>query len=186
MDLLFIGGVDLYKRQQHDKILQTNNHFSSNGGGIYILGTFQTISRFYIQNSYFSNNFGFGPGTVIYSSLTYTTDSTYLIVTENCTFIHNKGKSIVYVAMEYYLLPAFLVLNGEFSNNIGTPLEILNTIMVVTGNTSFHQNKADTGAAMHISDSFLLFNFSSFHFTITNNLANTYGGAIFIDFYFLM
>ena len=54
--------------------------------------------------------------------------------------------------------------------------------MVVTENTSFHQNKADTGAALHISDSFLLFNFSSFHFTIIDNLANTYGGAIFIDF----
>ena len=84
--------------------------------------------------------------------------------------------------MEYYLLPAFLLLNGEFSNNIGTPLEIFNIILVVTGNTSFHQNKSDAGAALHISDSFLLFNFSSFHFTITNNLANTYGGAIFIDF----
>ena len=34
--------------------------------------------------------------------------------------------------MEYYLLPAFLVLNGEFNNNIGTPLEVFNIILVVT------------------------------------------------------
>ena len=160
----------------------TNNHFSSNGGGIYISGTFQTTSQFYIQNSYFANNFGFGPGTVIHSSLTCTSDNTYMITIENCTFIHNKGKSIVYVAMEYYLLPAFLVLNGEFSNNSGTPLELFNTLLVGKGNTSFQDNKADTGAALYISDSFLLLNFSSFQFRIINNFANAYGGAIFIDF----
>ena len=160
----------------------TNNCFSSNGGGIYILGTFAITSQFYIQNSYFANNFGFGRGTVIHSSLTCITDNTYLITIENCNFSNNKGKSIVYVAMEYYLLPAFLVLNGEFNNNSGTPLELFNVILVGNGNTSFQDNKADNGAALHLSDSFLLLNYSSFQFRIINNFANAYGGAIFTDF----
>ena len=56
----------------------TDNHFTSNGGEIYILGTFQKTSQFYIQNSYFANNFGFGPETIIYSSLTCTGDNTYV------------------------------------------------------------------------------------------------------------
>ena len=127
----------------------SNNHFSSDDGGIYISGTFEKTSQFYIQNSYFANNFGFGPGTVIYSSLTSASDYiyTYMIAIENCTFIHNKGKSIVYVAMVYYHSPAFLVLNGEFSNNSGTPLELFNIILVGNGNTIFRNNKADTGVA---------------------------------------
>ena len=54
-------------------------------------------------------------------------------------------------------------------------------MLVGIGNTSFQDNKADTGAAMHLSDSFLLLNFSSFQFRIINNFAYTYGGAIFID-----
>ena len=54
-------------------------------------------------------------------------------------------------------------------------------MLVGNGNTSFQDNKADNGATLHLSDSFLLFNFSSFQFRIINNFANTYGGAIFID-----
>ena len=164
------------------KLNFTNNYFSSNGGGIYILGTFQTTCQLYIQDSFFKNNFGFGPGTVVYSSLTCTTDNTYLISIKNCIFTHNKGRSIVYVAMEYYLLPAFLVINGEFSNNTGTPLELFNVILVGNGNTKFQDNNGDTGGALHMSDSFLLLNFSSFQFSIKNNFANSYGGAIFIEF----
>ena len=164
----------------------SNNQFTNNDGGIYISGTFQKTSQFYIQNSYFANNVGYGSGTAIYSSLTSTSAYmyTYMIAIENCTFIHNKGKSIVYVAMVYYRSPAFLVLNGEFNNNFGTPLELFNIILVGNGNTSFHDNKADTGAALHISNSFLLLNFFSFQFKIINNFANTYGGAIFIDYLF--
>ena len=143
-----------------------------------VLGIFQTTSQFYIQNSYFTNNFGFGPETVIYSSLTCTTDNTYLITIENCTFTHNKGKSIVYVAMECYLLRAFLVLNGKFNNNSGTPLELFNVILVGNGNTNSQDTKADTDAALHLSDLFPLFNYvySSFQFRIINNFANAYGG----------
>ena len=49
-------------------------------------------------------------------------------------------------------------------------------------NTTFQDNKAETGAALYMSDSFLLLNFSSFQFRIINNFANAYGGAIFVDF----
>ena len=55
-------------------------------------------------------------------------------------------------------------------------------MLVGSGNISFQDNKADTGAALYIlSDSFLLLNFSSFQFRIINNFANAYGGTIFID-----
>ena len=80
------------------------------------------------------------------------------------------------------MLPSFLVLNGEFINNTGTPLELFNFMLVGNGTTKFLNNKADIGAAVCLSNSFLLLNFISFQFDIRNNFANAYAGGIFVDF----
>ena len=162
----------------------TNNQFIGNGGGINILGTFQESCEIYIQDSYFNNNFGFSYGSVIHSFLTCASDKPYLIFIENCIFIHNKGESIIYVGMEHYYLPAFLVLNGEFSNNTGTPLQLFNVILVGSGSTRFQNNKADKGAALYLRKSYLMLNFTSFQFDIRDNMASEFGGAIYIDLLF--
>ena len=86
--------------------------------------------------------------------------------------------------MEHYYLPSFLVLNAEFSNNTGTPLYLYNVILVGNGVTRFQNNKADAGAAIYFSKSYLLLNFTSFKFDIRDNLANEYGGALYIDLLF--
>ena len=171
-----------------DELTFADNHYyptfySSNGGGLYITGTFPSIFKCYVKNSHFENNVGIGDGTVIYSSLNCPTEKTYLMFIDNCIFTHNQGNSIVYVAMEYYLLPAFLILlHGNFTNNIGTPLRVVNVMLVGNGSTIFQHNQADKGAALHLSDSYLLLNYSSFQFDLRDNHANTSGGAIFIDF----
>ena len=153
-----------------------NNVFDRNSGGINILGSLQETFQIHIQDSFFSNNSGLDAGTVIYSSLmcTTTTDGIYLIFIENCTFSYNKGQSIVYVGMEcsYYFLPAYLILNTEFINNTGTPLKLFNIILVGSGTSRFQNNIADLGAALHLTNSFLPLNISSFQFDIRNNLAN--------------
>ena len=164
------------------RVNATNNYFCSNGGGIYIFGTFPMTCQLYFQDSYFKNNVGFGSGSVIYSSLTCKIDTTYFISIVNSTFINNKGKSIVYFAMEYYLYPAFLVLNGIFENNTGTSLELFNTVLVGNGTTRFYRNKADAAAALCLSNSYILLNYSTFQFDISDNFANSYGGGIYIDF----
>ena len=186
------GGVVLrylstdYSTIRASKLNFTNNQFNGDGGGINILGTLQEGCQMHIKDSYFNNNIGFSPGSVIHSSLTCVADKTYLIfmITENCIFIHNKGKSIVYVRMEHYFLHAFLVLNAEFYNNTGTPLQLLNIILVGNGVSKFHNNKADVGAALYLHNSYLLLNFTSSQFDIKGNLANEYGGAIYIDILF--
>ena len=162
----------------------TNNQFIGDGGGINILGTFQENCEIYIQDSYFNNNFGFSYGSVIHSSLTSANNKPYLVFIENCIFTHNKGKSIVYIGMEHHYLPAFLVLNGEFNNNTGTPLQLFNVILVGRGFTRFQNNKADTGAALYLRKSYLMLNFTSFQFDIRDNLATESGGAIYIDVLF--
>ena len=167
---------------QLSRVNARNNYFSSNGDGIYIIGSFLMTCQLHFQDSNFKNNVGYGSGSVIYSSLTCKTDTVYFISIVNCTFISNKGKSIVYVASEYYLLPTFLVLNGIFEDNTGTPLELFNTILVGNGTTRFNRNKADAGAALRLSNSYILLNYSTFQLDISNNFANAYGGGIFIDF----
>ena len=161
-----------------------HNTYYSNGGGLYITGAFESLFKCYVKNSQFKSNFGFGDGSVIYSSLTCATEKTYLIFIEDCTFTHNQGNSIVYVSMEYYVLPAFLILNGTFSHNLGTPLKLFNTALVGKGSTVFEHNEANTGAALYLLDSYILFNYSSYHLHFIGNAANQHGGAIFVDFMF--
>ena len=162
------------------------NHFVStiNGGGIYISGTFHSSFKCFILDSNFNGNTGFATGTVIYNSLASVTVeiSSYVVFIDKCVFTNNAGKSIVYVAMEYYVIPAFLILNGDFINNTGIPLELLNVILVGKGNTTIQNNCAKTGAALHLSNSYILLNYSSFQFNLINNRANLYGGGIYLDF----
>ena len=161
-----------------------NNQFIGNSGGISFLGSFRKSCQILIEKSNFNNNFGFSPGSVIHSSLSCATNRAYTIFIEKCIFTHNKGNSIVYVGMEHDLLPAFLVLNAEFSNNIGTPLRLFNVILVGYEVSSFQNNKADVGAALYLCRSYLLLNFTSFQFNITDNLASEHGGAFYIDIFF--
>ena len=159
------------------------NRYASNGGGIYVYGSFQSSYQCYIRDSHFEDNFGYGSGTVIYSSLSCVTEKTYVMVIDNCKFIRGKGDSIVYVAMEYLVLPVFLVLGDTmFSDNDGTPLHLVNAALVGNGTAIFESNRADTGAALHLSDSYILLNYSSFQFNLMSNFANSYGGAVFLDF----
>ena len=166
------------------KLNFTNNQFIGNGGGISILGTFRESCKISIEDCYFNNNFGLIHGSVIHSSLTCEKDKTYLIFIDNCTFTHNRGKSIVYIGMDHYYLPAFLVLNAEFCNNTGTPLQLFNIILVGKGVSRFQNNTADVGAALYLRKSYLLLNFTSFQFDIIDNLATEYGGAIYLDILF--
>ena len=160
-----------------------NNNYTSNGGGVYVSGSFLSSYQCYIQDSHFEGNFGFGSGTVVYSSLSCPTEKTYIMHINNCSFVNNEGESIVYVAMENYVLPVFLVLSDtDFSNNTGTPLHLFNAALVGNRNTTFINNSADTGAALHLTDSYILLNYSSFQFNLISNFANSYGGAVFIDF----
>ena len=183
------GGFILFEVSEDNSTLIINeltfskNHYTSNGGGVYIIGSFQSSFQCYIQDSYFEDNFGFGSGSIVYSSLSCATEKTYVVHIDNCTFIRNEGNSIVYVAMEYYILPVFVVLSDtEFSNNSGTPLHLFNAALVGNGSSVFEGNKADTGAALHLSDSYILLNYSSSQLDLVSNFANSYGGAIFIDF----
>ncbi|XP_065911404.1 uncharacterized protein [Dysidea avara] len=159
-----------------------SNRYFSNGGGVYIFGTYQSSFKAFIKDSLFTGNFGYGSGTVLHSSLTCDIEKAYMIVIDNCIFRKNHGKSIMYVSMGNFVIPAFLVLSATFYGNIGTPLETSNVMVAGNGATTFLKNQADTAAGMHLSDSYILLNYTSFHFDFMDNFANLHGGALYVDF----
>ena len=166
----------------------TMNTFSRNGGGLYIIGSFKENFKCYLQESQFRSNLGLGLGVIIYSNLI--SDSAYVFAIYNSSFVENTGDSIVYIGkiplMENLLItnkPSFLFLgqSTSFSNNSGTAIRVVDTILVGNGNTEFSHNIAQNGAALYLTDSYVLPYISSFQFNFFNNFAIVHGGAIFID-----
>ena len=170
------------------KLVYTMNRFSRNGGGLYITGSFKTNFKCYVQDARFVSNIGRGHGVVIFSILQ--SDSAYLLAIYNSTFERNIGRSIVRIGkialMEDLIItnqPTLLFL-GQYTNflhNTGTPIRLSDVILVGTDNTEFSYNKAQSGAALYLTDSYVLSNVSSFQFNFSHNFAIVSGGAIFID-----
>ena len=171
------------------KLLFCNNQFERRGGGLYINGLFHTSFKLYLQDSQFNDNVGQGSGTIIYSFLT--SDNPYLVSIYNSSFISNVGEgSIIRIIkqslMEDLLIvrkPAFLLLgqSTNFLRNSAGAVGLSNTILVGVGNTTFESNTADNGAAVYLSDAYIMLGISSFQLMFNQNFAFERGGAIFID-----
>ena len=170
------------------KMEYTMNRFFRNGGGLYITGSFRSDFKCYLQDSYFVNNIGRGQGTIIFSILQ--SDSAYLLAIYNSTFQGNSGRSIIRIGktplMEDLIItnqPTLLFLgkSTNFLHNVGTPIRLSDVILVGNDNTEFSYNKAQSGAALYLTDSYVLPYVSSFQFNFFHNFAIVRGGAIFID-----
>ena len=166
-----------------------NNTFERQGGGLYINGQFYSSFKLYLQDSHFENNVGQSSGTILFSHLT--SDNPYLIAIYNSSFTRNSGgTSIVRIRkqslMEDLVIvrkPAFLLLglSTNFSRNSGGAVSISNAILVGTGNTTFESNVDNNGAALFMSDAYILPGITIFQFNFTKNYAFVRGGAIYID-----
>ena len=170
------------------RLVYTMNRYFRNGGGLYITGVFRTNFRCYMQDALFESNIGRGQGAVVFSILQ--SDSIYVLTIYNSMFINNTGGSIVRIGkralMEDIVItnkPSFLLLgqSTSFLNNTGTAIRLSDVVLVGNGNTEFSHNIAQSGAALYLTDSYVLPNVSSFQFNFFNNLAIVRGGAIFID-----
>ena len=165
------------------------NYFVRNGGGLYIAGIFKTNFKCYIQDSHFESNIGQGEGTIVFSILQ--SDSAYVFTIYNSSFINNTGDSIAYIGKAAVLRnpvisvqPSLLILgqSTSFSSNRGTPVRLTDTIFVGNGKTVFTNNVAQSGAALHLTDSYTVPYVSSFQFNFSHNYAIVRGGAVFVDF----
>ena len=108
----------------------------------------------------------------------------------NSTFRNNTGRSIVRIGkislMEDLVLtnvPSYLFLgkSTKFLYNSGTPIRLSDVILVGNENTEFSYNVAQSGAALHLTDSYVVPYVSSFQYNFFHNFAIVRGGAIFVD-----
>ena len=189
------GGLLVFRLSEDNIIVNISNltfwdnQFERRGGGLYIIGQFLSSFKLYVQDSHFENNIGQSSGTIIYSFLT--SDNPYLIAIYNSSFLSNGGGSSIVRIIKQSLMadlvivrkPAFLLLgqSTNFSQNSGGALSISNTILVGNGNTIFESNINNNGAALFLSDAYILPGISIFQFNFTNNFAFVRGGAIYID-----
>ena len=169
--------------------LVSNHHLSnqSEASGLYITGRLNTNFSFqlHIKDSKFKHNIGRGSGAVIYCALA---GDFYLVTIYNSIFSKNTGDSIIYIEKSSnsetrnMSIPAALIigLSTKFNKNVGTALQLSNMVLIGNQTTSFVHNEAINGAALFLSNSYLLLNCTTFKFIIKENLAYQRGGAIYI------
>ena len=164
------------------------NYFVRNGGGLYIAGIFKTNFKCYVQDSHFESNIGQGEGTIVFSILQ--SDDPYVFTIYNSSFINNTGGSIAYIGKVALLrdpsnrAQSCLLVLGQstsFLSNRGTPIRLTDVIIVGNGKTEFTNNVAQSGAALHLIESYAVPYVSSFQFKFSHNYAIVHGGAIFVD-----
>ena len=170
------------------RLVYNMNSFSRNGGGLYITGLFRTNFKCYLQDNLFENNIGRGHGAIIFTFLQ--SDSTYVFTVYNSTFVNNTGRSIVRLGktalMEDLLFtnkPTLLFMgkSTNFLHNTGTAIRLSDVVLVGNGHTEFRYNVAQSGAALYLTDSYVLQYISSFQISFFHNFAIIRGGAIFVD-----
>ena len=102
----------------------------------------------------------------------------------NCNFTNNKRvKSLVYIrniSLEYHKI---IFNNCLFGYNEGTSVYVVNHNVFINGKVLFHNNLAEDGAGIYISDySTVIFDVNS-NVTFYQNFANIRGGAVFLSNY---
>ena len=171
------------------RLVYTMNSFTRNGGGLYITGSYRTNFSCYIEDAHFERNIGRGQGVVIFSTLQ--SDRVYNFTIYKSNFTNNTGGSIVRIGkiplmeeLEMLFKPLLLYLgkHTKFSNNTGTAIKLSDAALVGIHNTEFSYNRAESGAALYLTDSYVLSCISPFQFNFTENFAAMRGGAIFIEF----
>ena len=100
----------------------------------------------------------------------------------NCKFSYNEGaKSVAYFGQSPN---TFLYLqNSEFNYNKGVPVYLSNQNLHITGNIKFHGNIVENGGGIVASDHSNVVVYKSATVNFTNNIANHYGGAVYLTNY---
>ena len=117
---------------------------------------------------------------VHYSDLFNDKTPLYLTIT-GCTFCYNEGaKSVVYFGHTTKVHEHLCLQNSTFYQNKGVSIYLSNKTLHVNGNIEFHNNVADSGGGILISDYSNVVFYKSSKVNFVNNTADRFGGAIFI------
>ena len=106
--------------------------------------------------------------------------SNFTLNVNNCNFNYNtRAKSLVYIrSIEHNAITLY---DSTFNSNIGVSIFLINQVLLLKGNVLFQSNKAESGAAIYISNhSRVIFGEDSDVAFIQNSVDNA-GGAIFLN-----
>ena len=149
----------------------------------YYCYTTDPTHKILFTNSSFNNNIGGGDGAAIHFNLNIA-QYDYINNISTSIFSNNSGyKSLIY-SSSYDPSVQLIVKGSIFMNNEGSVFHIANQILQFSNEnepTIFHSNRAQNGAALHLSlDSKVKFNNDS-QVSFNKNTARRYGGAIYYD-----
>ena len=123
-----------------------------------------------------------GHGAAVHYSSNITFGYPLKFKIDDCTFSYNeRAESIVYLGHSsnnpYELLHLH---NSRFSHNIAVSIYLTNQTLHVTGNIVIHNNTAENGSGIFISDYSNVLIHKSTNICFENNTANSYGGSIYL------
>ena len=96
-----------------------------------------------------------------------------------CKFSYNEGaKSVVYFGEPFAGL--LYLQNSEFHHNKGVPIYLSNQDLHINGNITIHNNVAENGGGIFISNHSNVIIHKNATVSFTNNTAESNGGAIFL------
>ena len=143
-----------------------------------------------LSDSNFTENICIGGGNILHFDYNYDynnndDDSVYNVDLNNCTFSGNIVKSdkggVIYIENINDKKPPpspIRARSSHFTNNEGSTMYVSFCTLTLSGNVSFHNNKADSGAALYFIGSQTLW--TSGNISFIDNFAKLRGGAIFV------
>ena len=128
------------------------------------------------SNKYYKSN-----GTAIhYSDPLNINTPLYLIIT-GCNFYHNEGdKGVVYFGQSAKVHEYLYLQNSNFYHNKGVAIYLYNQTLHMNGNIEFHNNTAEKGGGIFVTDYSKIVFLKGSNVNFVNNTATRFGGAIFI------
>ena len=157
-----------------------NSNGYDEGNVVYIVTNAANIS---INDSMFTNNTSI-LGSVIYIDFQYSSGGYYYTRIANSVFDSNVAdQSNIYVdGQGVPVLPVKVYVNeSNFSNNFGACLFLTKCDLVLSGNTLFVNNTADSGPALYLDNMSTATIDDGANLQFVNNSAVTQGGAIFVE-----
>ena len=193
-DLMSFGGNGLVLLHEatsdvHTPMIRIQDSIISQSSFVaLVLGWFSSTSGiFRIDSSIFQDSvggYGFGSALQIVSDQGR---ENLQIILHNTTFKNNSYESILdgygeisSVAVTVGILNArnFMISNCTFSNNEGSGLGLINTIVTFRGQNNFINNRGYSGGGIYMASGSYLYLTSDANLSFINNYANTTGGAI--------
>ena len=155
--------------------VMSNEHLGDNGGTVNIQSSLLSYLLVIFEECQFFNNTSKHHGAALYINYNSNDFVNYSLNIQNSKIHHNHGDTVIYSnGMDIDIH------SSNFTDNVGSSIYLVNSVLKFTGVVIFANNTADNGGALYI-DHEIQFDFEdTVNIQFINNSATEYGGAIYI------